>query len=67
MATTDLDDTIQDAAKGPAFASDEEGSFKQQPLKDLVEADRYLSAKRVTKAGGIGIRFVTLKPPGAVS
>lgn len=66
MATTELDTKIQTAAEGPSFAADDEGSFRQQPLGDLIKTEQFLAANRATKAGKPGIRFVKLKPPGAV-
>lgn len=64
--TTELDDKIQDAAEGPAFASDDGGSMKQQSLRELIETEKFLAANRVVKKGQIGLRFASIKPPGAV-
>lgn len=62
----DLEDTIEEVAAGPAEARDQNGSFRAQPLKDLVEADKYLAAKRAAASSGLGIRFGKLRPPGTV-
>jgi len=64
--STDLDTTIQDNAEGPAFAQNDEGAMRQHSLPDQIEADKHLAANRVASAGGLGIRLLQLKPPGAV-
>ncbi len=38
----DLDDTIEQNAKGPAKASGDSGSMEQHSLPDQIAADRYL-------------------------
>lgn len=65
----DLSSTISTAAGGPAQASGDEGSVRQQPLGDLIEADRYLAGKsaladRTRKT--FGVRMGKLIPPGSV-
>ena len=60
-----LDDTIRENAKGPAKASGDAGSVEQHPLKDQVEADRYLAAKEAAKSKRRGLVFNKLVPPGA--
>jgi len=64
--TDELDDTIEANAGGAQEARNDEGSFTQHPLRDVIDADRYLSAKRVAKAGKSGLRFIPIKPPGTV-
>ena len=62
----DLEQTIRDAAKAPAKASGDSGSVEQHPLKDQIEADRYLNSKKAAKAKGLGVRLGKLVPPGTV-
>jgi hypothetical protein len=60
----DLDDTIEQNAKGPAKAAGDAGSVEQHPLPDQIEADRYLASKEATKQKQRGLRFNKLVPPG---
>lgn len=62
---TDLDATILANAQGPAQASSDAGSFTQQKLTDLIEADRYLASKCAGSKTSRGLRFTKLVPPGA--
>ncbi len=61
----DLDETIEQNAKGPAKASGDAGSVEQHPLPDQIEADRYLASKEAAKSKKRGLRFNKLVPPGA--
>jgi len=61
----ELDDTIQDNAAGPRKASGDSGSVEQHPLRDQVEADRYLSSKKAARSKGLGVKVSKLVPPGA--
>ncbi|MBM3983653.1 MAG: hypothetical protein FJ304_25955 [Planctomycetes bacterium] len=61
----DLDETIEQNAKGPAKASGDAGSVEQHPLPDQIEADRYLASKEAAKQPQRGLRFNKLVPPGA--
>lgn len=65
MNTDSLEETIRDNAKGPAKASGDAGSVEQHPLKDQIEADRYLNSKKAAKAKGLGLKRTKLVPPGA--
>ncbi|MCK6470870.1 MAG: hypothetical protein L6R28_03910 [Planctomycetes bacterium] len=60
----DLKDTIRENAKGPAKAAGDSGSVEQHPLRDQIEADRYLNAKKAAKAKRLGMRITKLVPPG---
>ncbi len=59
-----LDEQILENAQGPAKAAGDAGSIEQHPLPDLVEADRYLEAKKAAKSKKRGLRFNKLVPPG---
>lgn len=61
----ELDETIEENAKGPAKASGDAGSIEQHPLPDQIEADRYLASKEAAKQGKRGLRFNKLVPPEA--
>lgn len=61
----DLDETIEQNAKGPAKASGDAGSVEQHPLTDQIEADRYLASKEAANKPQRGLRFNKLVPPGA--
>ena len=61
----ELDDTIEENAKGPAKVSGDAGSVEQHPLTEQIEADRYLASKEAAKKPQRGLRFNKLVPPGA--
>ena len=61
----ELDDTIQDNAAGPRKATGDSGSVEQHPLRDQVEADRYLNSKKAARSKGLGVKVTKLVPPGA--
>jgi hypothetical protein len=60
----DLEDTIEQNAKGPAKASGDAGSVEQHPLPDQIEVDRYLASKDAAKSKQRGLRFNKLVLPG---
>lgn len=63
----DLSTTINTAAQGPAQASVDGRSTQQQPLLDLIEADRYLkSTGAVANSKRRGLIITPMRPPGAV-
>jgi len=64
MGVDDLEQTIRDNAKAPAKATGDSGSVEQHPLRDQIEADRYLNSKKAAKAKGLGIKMSKLVPPG---
>lgn len=61
----ELDNTIEDNAKGPAKVSGDAGSVEQHPLTEQIEADRYLASKEAAKKPQRGLRFNKIVPPGA--
>ena len=61
----ELTDTIRENAAGPAEVSGDSGAMKQHPLKDQIEADRYLNSKQAARSSGLGIRVSKMVPPGA--
>jgi hypothetical protein len=61
-----LDQTIRDNAEAPAQATVDGQSARQHPLRDQIEADRYLESKKATRKRGLPIKILRLRPPGAV-
>ncbi len=61
-----LDQTIRDNAAQPAKASVDGQSVEQHPLKDQIEADRYLASKDAARKPGLGIKLAKIVPPGSV-
>ena len=61
-----IEDTIQTNAEGPASASGDGQSMKQHSLRDQIEVDRYLASKAARRRSGLPIKFVKLRPPGAL-
>lgn len=64
--STDLESVIADAAAGPKRVKGDAGEVEQQPLPDLIAADKYLAAKVAAGKKTSGVRFTKLVPPGAV-
>lgn len=60
----ELEDTIEENAKGPKSVSNDSGSATAHDLSQQIEADRYLNSKKAAKKG-LGLRHVKLIPPGA--
>ena len=61
-----LNQTIRDNAAQPAKASVDGQSVEQHPLKDQIEADRYLASKEAARKPGLGIKFAKIVPPASV-
>ena len=64
--TPNLEQALRDNAAGPAKAAGDSGSVEQHPLKDQIEADRYLASKNAARKPGLGIKFAKIVPPGSV-
>lgn len=60
----DLTNAIKENATAPAEASVDGQSVKQHPLRDQIEADRYVSSKAAARKR-LGIRMTKVVPPGA--
>lgn len=56
----DLTQRIEEAAAGPARVRHDGTEVEAQPLKDLVEADNHLAAKRAADKPQRGLRFTRL-------
>ena len=59
-------EAIAQAALEPRSVTVGDTSATSQSITDLIEADRYLAAKRAANAGtrGFGLRMQRIKPPG---
>jgi hypothetical protein len=64
VTDSDLEETIRTAAAEPASASADGQSATAQPLRDLIDADKYLATKAAARAQKPGIRFAKFIPPG---
>jgi len=61
----EFEDTIESNATGPKRAAGDAGSIEQHPLLEQIEADRYIAAKRATRASSFPLRLFKIKHPGA--
>ena len=66
MSENDLENAIEENAAGPKRASGDSGSIEQHPLKDQIEADKYLAAKKAAQSKGLGIKLAKISPGGTV-
>jgi hypothetical protein len=68
MPDTDLEticEAIDLVAKGMVSSSSENGrSMTNIPIRDLIEADRYLAAKAAASKPHFGLRMTKCVPPG---
>jgi len=64
--STDLESVIADAAAGPRRVKGDAGEVEQQPLPDLIAADKYLHQRDAAGKKTSGVRFAKLVPPGTV-
>lgn len=62
----DLENAMIESAKGPASVSVDGTTIGQHNLRDLIELEKHLAAKRSIQKGGLGIILKRLVPPGTV-
>ena len=60
----ELEEKIKENAEGPRRVRGDSAEMEQHPLKDQIEADRYLKSTEAVKQGR-GFRLTKLVPPGA--
>ena len=60
----DLENAIRTNAEGPAEAHGDSGGVKQQPLPDMVLADKHLAARNAMTRKNFGLTRVQIIPPG---
>ena len=61
-----LEDAIEENATGPKRASGDAGSVEQHSIRDLIEANKHLAAKKAAAAKGLGIKLAKISPDGTV-
>jgi hypothetical protein len=66
MSEPDLSQQIQDAADSPARASVDGTSADARSISELIEADKYLAARRARKSSVLPVRIAKTRPPGIV-
>ena len=57
--------TVEDNAHQPRRMKGDEAEIEEHSLPDQIAADRYLATKTALDVQTPGLRFDTLKPPGA--
>lgn len=66
----ELRQKIEETASGPKRVRTDAGEVESQDLGDMIEADKYLSAKNAATGSGTntrrGLRFNKLIPPGTI-
>ncbi len=63
----ELNNTVRDNAIGPRKASGDSGSIEQHPLKDQIEAEKFLAGKTAAATNPTkGFTRVKIVPPGSV-
>lgn len=62
----DIEDKIDEAAKGPQRVKIDGQEVEARPTGDLIRADKYLEAKRASRAGIRGFRLGKFIFPGNV-
>lgn len=61
-----ISEAIDTNAKGPASVTVNNQNVTAKDIAQLIEADRYQKAQAATTAAaGFGLRFASIKPPGA--
>lgn len=66
LADVILADLIIDSAKGPKRVAGDSGSVEQHSIKDLIDADKHLNAKKAGRKGFGGLHFAQIVPDGTV-
>lgn len=62
----EIEDAIEEAATdGVKRARTDAGEVEAHPIKDQIEADRYLASKAAARNTRRGLRITRLVPPGA--
>jgi len=61
----DLDNVIRDNAAGPAKATVDGTTVEQQPLSEVVKADKHLSAKAAGRNPAKALVRMKIVSPGA--
>ncbi len=59
---TTIEEAIETVAEGPAKATIDGDSVEQQKIEDLIKADKYLRGKEASRATGLGLKILGLRP-----
>jgi hypothetical protein len=62
----DVSDAIEQAAQDPRRVKGDEGEVEAHPIKEQIDADKFLLAKAARRNRLAGFQFRRLRPPGAV-
>jgi hypothetical protein len=62
----DLKDAIKQNAEGPESAEVDGVRMKRHPLRDQIEADKYLASKTAGRNPAKALTRVKIVPPGTV-
>jgi hypothetical protein len=62
---SDLEAAIETAAENPQSANVDGVSVTQRSISELIEADKYLEAKKAARRKNRGLRYTKIVPPGA--
>lgn len=65
MAESDLTDTIASNATNPNSVTADGITVNQNPLSEVIAADKYLAAKSARSTPPFGIVIAKIKSPGA--
>lgn len=66
VVPTTVAEAITESALNPKRVRGDEGEIEQHPIKDLIEADKYLQSKAMGKTGKVQNLFSIIKPSGTV-
>ncbi len=61
----DLSESIEESAQQPKSGNFDGVNFTQHSLKEQIEADKYLEAKKAATGKTRGIAFTQFRHPGA--
>jgi hypothetical protein len=65
MSEPTLPEQIEQNAKGDAQVTVDGMTVRSHPIKDQIEADRYVNGETAAAKNYLGLRFAKLQPPGA--
>lgn len=61
----EITDAIEQAAQEPKRVKGDMGEVEAHPIRELIEADKYMRSKEAASKRTGGLRFTKLVPPGA--
>lgn len=61
----DIRDKLEEAAKNPRRVRTDAGEVESHDLDKIIEADKYITAKKAAATKSRGLRFNQILPPGA--